>query len=81
MTDRCRAELRNGKLCMMPDGHTGRHSSVVFDCDLCGNTYRGRPFTGINAPCGHETEPVDLCWLCSEGKPHRTAWERRNEWT
>ena len=52
----CGHELRTGP-CRLALGHKGRHSTVVFTCDLCDTTYRG-------VPDRREEEGV-VCFLCT----------------
>jgi hypothetical protein len=47
--------------CLLDAGHKGRHSTVVFGCDGCGRTLRGR------AHRTHVDEGVSFCFLCSTG--------------
>jgi len=43
--------------CLLDKGHRGKHSTVVFYCDVCGRTYRGQPT--------YSDENVSVCYPCS----------------
>lgn len=70
----CDRPMRDGP-CQMPVNHRGRHSTVVFYCDLCGKTRRGRgtplmfgegpAFAVVQRISYDETEHVaDGCFMC-----------------
>lgn len=58
----CLREMRTGK-CLMDKGHRGRCSTVVFNCDCCGKTRRGRPHGESANPADGVVEIV-WCFMC-----------------
>lgn len=65
----CAEELRDGR-CVMDAGHRGRHTTVGFYCDACGNVRRGHPvaFAYNQFDGGIEAE---FCFMCERGlTPH-----------
>lgn len=62
MMEECGKEMRTGT-CRLPLNHKGkRHSTVVFFCDGCQKTYRGKPSTE-GTPHGTD-EKLAFCFLC-----------------
>lgn len=53
--NQCETVLRTGR-CTMHEGHRGRHTTVAFFCDACGNMRRGQPKA--------QNEDVAICWFC-----------------
>lgn len=56
--DTCLHPLRGGVQCLMEKGHKGRHSSSVFNCDICGKYRRGTP-AAVDSEAG-----IGQCWFC-----------------
>jgi hypothetical protein len=78
---RCNAYTRGGRgaTCQLPAGHRGTHSAVTYDCEDCGQTFRGRHGIahGADAPDG---SPYALNWClpCAKrsGQWWPTGWRR-----
>ena len=63
----CGHPMRDGA-CQMIEGHRGRHTTVVFYCDVCGNYRRGRGIPIRQRISYDETEHVaDMCFMCQRG--------------
>jgi hypothetical protein len=64
--DRCGEKVRGGKgrTCRLDKHHAGYHASRVFQCDGCGQTFRGRPWgTEIEG----DGNRLNFCYPCAEG--------------
>lgn len=60
----------------MDENHRGRHTTVVFYCEACGNTRRGTPSAIDRVVLGDGSidDEFAFCFLCVIGA---TPWERR----
>lgn len=58
----CPHPIRN-TTCQLDEGHRGRHSTVTFYCDSCGQRRRGQPEASAYNPWDGLPE-ADFCWLC-----------------
>jgi hypothetical protein len=60
--DTCLREMRGNTFCLMDKDHRGRCSSVVFYCEACNKTRRGRYYQA--AFDGNGEVDVVFCWFC-----------------
>lgn len=60
----CQQQLTTGQ-CTMDEGHRGRHTTVSFYCDSCGQTRRGRPVGQARNPWDDVVE-AEFCFMCME---------------
>ena len=68
-----------GETCKLRPGHRGHHSCVVFECDGCGRTLRGRPHVRENVMAyGEVDDTFQFCFLCA-GPPAERAEARERE--
>ena len=68
--ERCGVKTRGGRgaTCQLRKHHSGTHSAVVYHCDGCGQTFRGRVgfMTGKDAP-DSSPNALNFCLPCAKG--------------
>ena len=59
--------MRGGR-CELPAGHRGRHTTVTFVCDGCGNTRRGTPAetSEVRLGDGSVDDVFVFCFPCAK---------------
>ena len=69
--DQCGEEMRSGVCTLDPD-HRGRHTTVSFFCDQCGQMRRGSaPHTVVTQLMedGYRETVAEICFMCVEVRP------------
>lgn len=61
----CNHPVRGGGECKLDPDHKGHHSTVVFTCDSCEKTYRGRPHA--YGRDGEYPQGLLFCFMCVRG--------------